>query len=301
MFLPLKMDENFDVEKIREAGRIAKEVREYARGLVKPGVKLLDVAEKIESKIVELGGKPAFPTNLSMNEIAAHSTPTYDDEETASGLLKLDFGVNIDGWCSDNAFSVDLEDSEENRGLIKAAEDALRSALDVVDEGVEVRQIGVVISGKISEAGFTPVANLSGHSIDQYDLHSGITVPNVDNGNDSVFGPGLYAVEPFATNGLGKVRQGKPSGIYFLQGDGNVRDSFAREVLSFIKEEYKGLPFCSRWIHKKFGSRGLLALRMIKQAGLISEEEQLVEAGNGKVAQAEHSVFLKDGKIITTL
>jgi len=289
-----------DVEKIKEAGKIAGEVVAFARGFIKPGMKLLEISEKIDAKILELGGKPAFPVNLSINEIAAHATPAWNSEEVANGLLKVDLGVHIDGWVADTAFSLDLEDSEENKKLIESAEAGLKAGLDKMEIGAQLGEIGRVISDNVKEFGFYPIVNLSGHSIDRYDLHSGITIPNFDNSSNQELVEGLYAVEPFSTNGLGKVKDGRPSGIFQIQGEGNVRDSFARDVLNFIDEEYQGLPFCSRWVYNKFSSRGLLALRQIKQAGLLHEFAQLVESGNGKVAQAEHSVLLKDGKFIST-
>ena len=105
-----------DKEKILLAGKIAKQVREYIKPQIKKDTPLLEIAEKIESKITELGGKPAFPTNLSINEITAHYTPAHNDEALAHGLLKIDFGVHIDGWIADTAFSLDLENTEESKG-----------------------------------------------------------------------------------------------------------------------------------------------------------------------------------------
>lgn len=290
-----------EIGKILKAGKITAEAVSYARGIIKKGMKLLEIAEDIEKKIIELGGKPAFPVNLSINEIAAHYTPAWNDSSVASGLLKVDIGVHVDGWCADTAFSLDLENSHENKKLISAAEDALKSALEKINKGVKLREIGKIIGESIKNSGLAAIENLSGHSIERYELHAGLTIPNVDDGNDNELKEGLYAVEPFSTNGLGKVKEGKPSGIFQLQPDGNARDAFAREVLKFIEEEYNALPFCSRWVHKKFGSRGLLALMAIKSSGLLKEHAQLVESGKGKVAQAEHSVLLlKDKKIITT-
>lgn len=100
----IKKSDLTDTEKIMKAGKIASETREYARTIIKKGYLLLEIAEKIESKIIELGAKPAFPVNLSINEIAAHYTPSYDDEKTAQGLIKIDLGVHIDGWIADTAF-----------------------------------------------------------------------------------------------------------------------------------------------------------------------------------------------------
>jgi len=146
-----------------------------------------------------------------------------------------------------------------------------------------------------------PIINLSGHSIDRYELHSGLTIPNYDNMKEKTIDEGLYAIEPFSTNGFGTVKDSKPSGIYHLKSFSNIRDNFAREVLQYIKEEYNTLPFCTRWLYKKFGTRVLITLRQMEQAGILHHYAQLVEQGNGKVAQAEHTVIItKDEKIITT-
>lgn len=293
---------SIEIEKLKKAGLIAKETIAYARSFIKKDIPLLEIAEKIESKIIELGGKPAFPVNLSINEIAAHSTPSFNDSSLASGLLKIDLGVHIDGFVADTAFSLDLEKNEENQKLIDAAELALKKASEKVKLGITIREIGSIIQNTIASNGFQPIANLSGHSIERYNLHAGLTIPNVDNYQEKELEKGIYAIEPFSTNGLGSVRDGKLSGIYHLEKSGSVRDTFARDVLAYIKEEYNTLPFCSRWIYKKFGSRGLLALRRMEEAKLLHHYPQLIESGKGKVAQAEHTIILiEKEKIITTL
>ena len=135
-------------QKILKAGKIASEVRAYAKSFIKPNMKLLEIAEKIEDKIVKLGGKPAFPTNLSINEIAAHYTPSYNDETLAHGLLKVDFGVHVDGWTADIAFSLDLEASSLNKKLISASEEALKKALETAKENISISEIGKIIQKK---------------------------------------------------------------------------------------------------------------------------------------------------------
>ena len=262
---------------------------------------MLEIAEKIESKIIDLGGKPAFPTNLSINEIAAHFTPSYNEETKAHGLLKVDLGVHINGYVADTAFSLDLENSEENKKLIEAAEAALKAATTKISLGVELKEIGSAIEKEISSRGFKPIINLSGHQIEQYNLHAGLTIPNHDNSQTLKIQEGTYAIEPFATPGLGTVRDGKPSGIYILESHGQVRDNFAREVLEYIAEEYQALPFCSRWLVKKFGTRALLALSQIERAGILHHFPQLIEKSLSKVSHAEHTIVLTDkDKIITT-
>lgn len=284
-----------------QAGKIASEVVAYAKSFIKAGMPLLEIANKIDDKIRELKGKPAFPVNLSINEIAAHSTPSWNDETLASGLLKVDIGVQIDGFTADTAFSLDLDNNPENKKLIEAAELGVKAGIDKIKFNATTREIGSAIEKAIKSKGCQPIINLSGHSITQYDLHAGITIPNYDNSQDIQLPEGVYAIEPFSTNGLGNVKDGKPSGIYKLEKEGNVRDPFAREVLYFIAEEYATLPFCSRWIYKKFGARGLLALRRIEEAGILHHYSQLVESSKGKVAQAEHTTLITEKeKIITT-
>ncbi|MEK6928579.1 MAG: type II methionyl aminopeptidase [Nanoarchaeota archaeon] len=290
-----------DIEKLKKAGTITVQVKEYARTIIKPNMPLLEIAEKIEAKIIELGGKPAFPVNLSINEIAAHSTPSFNDSQTASGLLKVDIGVHLNGLIADTAFSLDLENNEENKKLIEASEKALEESTKIIKYQIQLKEIGSVIEKTIKSLGFTPIINLSGHSIEKYSLHAGITIPNYNNSREKPLLQGVYAIEPFSTSGVGSVRDGKKSGIYHLEKSGNVRDNFAREVLAFIQEEYKTLPFCSRWLQKKFGTRAFLALQRLEEAKLLHHYPQLIEAGNGKVAQAEHTIIITEKeKIVTT-
>ena len=287
-------------EKILHAGKIASQVIKFAKSFIKKDMPLLEIAEKIEDKIKELGGEPAFPTNLSINEIAAHYTPSYNDTTLAKGLLKVDLGVQVDGWLADTAFSLDLENSEENKKLITASEKALQNAIKTIETKIKLNEVGKVIQETIEAEGFSPVINLSGHEMKQYDLHAGITVPNIDDKKNITLKKGLYAIEPFVTAGNGKVHDGKPSGIYMLINNKNIRSSGARKILEFIEKEYQTLPFCSRWIVKKFGATALFYLSQLESNGNLHHFAQLVETSHSNVAQTEDTVLVEDKTTITT-
>ena len=288
-------------DKVILAGKIAQKVREYIKPFIKKGVPLLEIAEKIESKMGELGGEPAFPTNLSINEIAAHFTPSYNDQTLALGLLKVDFGVNIEGNLSDTSFSIDLENSKKNKELIEVSKKALESAINMLKKDIEVAKIGKTIQETIEKNNFTSIVNLSGHEINDYDLHAGLTIPNFDNKKTDTLAPGLYAIEPFVTSGVGKVHDGKPSGIYQLTDNKNIRSPIAREILQYIAEKYLTLPFCSRWLVKKFGTKALLGLNQLEQNGNVTQYNQLIETSKEVVAQSEHTILMKDnGEVIVT-
>lgn len=289
-----------DKEKASKAWEIASQVKKWIEMQIKKGVPLLEIAEKIENKIVELKGKPAFPVNLSINEIAAHCTPSYDDKTLAHGLLKVDFGVHIDGWIFDTAFSVDLENSEENKKLIEASEKALENAIKFCKKDVSVGEIGKHIQETIESFGYSPVINLSGHEMDHYKLHAGLVIPNINNGSNETISEGLYAIEPFATNGNGKVHDGRPSGIYMLVDERNVRNPEARKILGFIIENYKTLPFCSRWLVKEFGTKALFALKQLEANGNLHHFAQLVEKSGSKVSQAEDTIIVDEKGVVNT-
>lgn len=287
-------------QKTIKAGEIAKKVKIFAKEIIKKGVLLLEIAEKIEDKIYELGGKPAFPINLSMDEIAAHYTPSHNDETKAHGLLKIDIGVHIDGYIADTAFSMDLENSEENQKLILSSKQALENVENKISSNSTLSEIGRIIETTINEKGFNPIINLSGHSIQQYNLHAGISVPNIDNKSNLALNSGIFAIEPFATAGSGKVKDGKPSGIYQVQILRNPRSELAREILNYITEEYNTLPFCSRWLVKKFGTKALAGLNQLEQEGILHNFAQLIEITKAKVSQAENTFLIEKNNVINT-
>lgn len=287
-------------EKILQAGKILSQAREYARKFIKKDMLLREIADKIEEKMFQLGGKPAFPTCLSIDDVAAHYIPYHDDETTANGILKVDMGVHVDGWIADTAFSIDLEESEENKKIINASEEALKNALKKIKKGIKIREIGKIVNETISSYELSPITNLFGHSVEHYNLHAGVSIPNFDNKNNSVISNGVYAIEPFATTGNGSVKEGKPSATYLLIDDKNVRSSSAREILNFIVEEYKTLPFCSRWLVKKFGTKALIALKQLEENENIRNYAVLMESSGGKVSQTEHTVLIEDDKVTVT-
>ncbi len=292
-----------DKQDILKAGEISKKVASYIKTIVKKDMSMLHLAEQIEDEIKKHGGEIAFPVNLSTNEIAAHHTPTYNDIEKTHDLLKVDFGVSINGWTADAAISFDLENSEENKKLIQVAQDSLKKAIDLVSKNKEktkLNEIGKEIQIYSEHHKLQPITNLSGHSIEKYELHAGVTIPNIDNSNDTEVGLGAFAIEPFITSSSasGKVYDSKPSGIYHLIERKALRDQSAREILDYIEKEYKTLPFCSRWLVKKFGTKALISLRQLEQAGALHHYDELVEQSKQKVAQAEQTILIEKDEVI---
>lgn len=284
-----------------KSGKIAAEAREYGINLIKEGARTLEIAEKIEKKIFELGGRPAFPVDLSINHMAAHDCPLKDDTTVLKkgDLVKLDMGVSVGGCVTDTARTVEIGVNKYSK-LIEASEEALKEAIKIVKPGVKIREIGRVIQNKIQSYGFSPIRNLSGHELGEYQVHAGLTIPNYDNGDERILEKGMkIAIEPFATTGEGRVIEGKPSGVFGLMGKKPIRDVNARKVLVFIEEEYKTLPFAARWLD--FPNINFI-LRILEKEGVIKQYTQLPEKGRGMVSQTEDSVVVDDEvKVLTKI
>lgn len=288
------MEENFDEWK--KAGRIAHVALMHGKKLAVPGIKLIELADAIEDKIFELGGKPGFPVNLSLNSIAAHYTPTLNDATTyAEGdVIKIDVGVQFNGAVGDNALTVG-----PHKELIHASRDALDAATKLLAPGLQIREIGKAIQETIESHGFTPITNLSGHGIARYIIHSAPTIPNYDNGNKQELKEGMtIAIEPFATTGVGLTVEGAPSNIYRFVAKKPVRDMQARKILQFIEENFKTLPFAKRWVERKFPSSNVAFSSLVK-AGALYSYAQLPEKSGGLVSQAENSFLI--GEKLTVL
>jgi len=292
--------ENKELENYKKAGEISVKVKEYARQIIKPGMPLLEIAEKIEDKIIKLGGKIAFPTGLCINDIAAHFTPASNSEEKADGLLKIDIGIHMDGAIADTAFSLDLTKEKKYKELIEASEQALDNAIAKIKKGISLSEIGSIIQETITSKDFSPIRNLSGHELGLFLIHAGLTIPSYENNNQTKLQEGAYAIEPFATTGQGLVYDGGKSGIYRFEKEGAVRDTMARKIYQHIIEEYQTLPFCERWLTKKFGSRTRLALLFLEKAGVLHHYAQLIEKSHSPVSQTEHTMIIHKDKIEVT-
>ena len=264
------------LEKYREAGRILKIVRAEAADMIKIGNGLLEVAEFVENKTIELGGKPAFPCNISRNQEAAHATPKAGDKDVfGKDMVKLDLGVHVDGYIADSAITVDLSGNPDN---VKASEDALAAAIDLIKPGVSTGEIGTAIEESIRSYSLSPIMNLTGHGLSQYEAHDNPSVPNKHVEGGVILKEGdVLAIEPFATNGTGLVHDGSWAEIYSIIRKKPVRMPAVRNVLKQA-EEYRELPFAKRWLKS---DKLEFSLIQLERAGILHSYPVLIESAGG--------------------
>lgn len=289
-----------ELECYRKAGRIAGEARDYGASLIEPGVKAIDVVSKIEEYILDHGARIAFPATMSVNEVAAHFTPRHDDPLVfrKGDLVKVDVGSHVDGYIGDTATTVEVGGATKYVMLRESVEDALDIAIGLMQPKAPLNFIGAAIEQTIESFGFKPISNLTGHSMKQYELHSGMSVPNIKDLDTARVKEGqVLAIEPFATTGLGKVEGRKPGNIYRI---GKIKSSKYRQVVNYIRMEYNTLPFAERWLYPHVKHLGF-TLNSLMRNGIIQPYSILAEISRGMVAQKEHTVIItKGGCEVTT-
>ncbi|MGC8479193.1 MAG: type II methionyl aminopeptidase [Candidatus Micrarchaeia archaeon] len=299
------MEDNIKI--LKEAGKISVDALNYSKSIVKEGVKLIDAAEKIELFIKEKGYGLSFPINISINEKAAHFTPSKKSELifNKNDLVKIDLGARYENSLSDCAISIDL--SGENQKMVDTAEKALEEAISLVKSGRKVWEIGAAIENVAKKAGFKPIMNLGGHGIESDELHAGVFIPNFDNGDDTELEEGqIISIEPFITNGFGYVDETDDVQIYQLISINTTpRSSESRTVLEHIKKNYLTYPFSLRWLESSLSELSefkiLKAISELDSLGMLEKFPVLIERKKGIVAQAEKELLVeKDSCTVLT-
>jgi methionyl aminopeptidase len=285
-------------EKYEKAKSISDSLILFTKPLLKENTLAIHVAGKIEKKIKELGGGPAFPVNVSINENAAHYTPDINDflRFKENDLVKIDIGVHVDGYIWDRAFTVCI--GRKTHPLIEAAEQGLKEAMKAIQPGAKIFEISEIVESTLEQLGFNPIRNLCGHGLDRYNQHAHFSIPNGRNNIQDEIKPNqALAMEVFATDGAGWVKDSKPVLIFGYVQDRPVRLWEGRRILKAAKADFNKLPFAKRWLTELGPPISQLkidmALKQLLDVGAIREYPLLKEESGGLVAQAEETIILK--------
>ncbi len=284
------------VEKFRLSGRILRDAREEIRTAIHENMPIIEICEKSENIIRQKGGQPAFPCNVSINEVAAHFTsPPHDERRVPiNSVVKIDLGVHVDGYVTDTAFTVCF--NSEHAKMVEAAEHALKTAIENISADMPTSKIGGLIENAIKNRGFKPISNLTGHSVGRYLIHAGTSIPNVSQLSMTKLKAGeIYAVEPFVTlpEADGRVEDGTETTIFRLVKAKSLRNQYAKRLLKHIETHYKALPFAERWLSNLIPEeRHGEAFKELLQSRTIIGYPVFVESSGKPVTQAEHTVLV---------
>ncbi len=295
-----------ELDKLRRSGFISATAREHGRKLIKPGARLESIAREVEQVIFDMGGKPAFPAQLSQNHIAAHYCSPPDDPTTVGpeDIVKLDLGTQVDGYVTDNAVTVDLRDGE-NSLLVAASRMALDNAISVMGPGASITEIGRQIESTVKALGFNPIYNLTGHGVARYVIHCAPSIPNYPDAKAGRLRANMtIACEPFVCDGKGYIDCDGESEVFMLRRDIKPKDSVPAEVIAAVGVT-EGLPFARRQLLPALGSTKRVeeAIKLLKKKALIDEYPPLCEKKGVRVAQTEHTIFISEtgAEVLTRL
>ena len=284
------------LEKFRLSGKILRETREEMKLFVRENMLIVQVCEKAESLIQEKGGKPAFPCNVSINEVAAHYTSPPNDERRIpeKAIVKVDIGVHVDGYVTDTAFTACF--SQECKSMADAAEHALKTAIDNIHPEMTTSKIGGIIENDIKNRGFKPISNLTGHSVGRFLIHAGTSIPNVSQLSLTKIKAGeVYAIEPFVTlpDAAGRVEDGSETSIFRLVKAKSMKNPYAKQLLKHIEDNFRTLPFAERWLKSVVPTeKHREAFQELLASKALMGYPIFVEVSRKPVAQAEHTVLI---------
>ncbi len=253
-----------------------------------------EICEFAEGEIRKLGGAPAFPVNVCANESAAHYTAEIEEKRTVEedALLKVDIGVHIDGFITDTAVTVCYND--DLLDMTEATKAALNEAIKGIKIGVGTGEIGRIVESYASRRGYVPIQNLAGHSLEQYEVHAGVSVPNIWGHSHSTFKQDrVYAIEPFFTTleGSGIVVESRTRNIFGLVTRKRTREKKLNDFMDLIWVHCRTLPFAARWFRESYSKPQLDSIiSELLKLKLVRAYPELVESKGEPVAQAEHSV-----------
>jgi methionyl aminopeptidase len=290
--------DNEALEKFRLSGKILRESREEMKQFVREGMTAIDICEKAESLIREKGGKPAFPCNVSINEVAAHYTAAPNDELKIpeKAVVKVDMGVHVDGYVTDTAFTACF--NLEHSSMQSAAEHALAVAIDSIHGDMATSKIGGIIEKTIKNRGFKPISNLTGHSVGRYLIHAGTSIPNVMQLTFSKVKAGeVYAIEPFVTlpDAVGRVENSPKVTIFRLVKAKSVKNPHAKQLLKYIEKNFRTLPFAERWLKDVVpDNKRREAFKELLKCKAVMGYPVFIEVSRKPVTQAEHTVLITE-------
>ncbi|KAK7101782.1 methionine aminopeptidase 2-like [Littorina saxatilis] len=299
-------------QEMRQAAEAHRQTRKYMQSYIKPGMTMIEICETLEGisrKTINESGLDAglaFPTGCSLNHCAAHYTPNAGDTTVLGydDVCKIDFGTHVNGRIIDCAFTLTFNPKYDQ--LLAAVKDATNTGIreagiDVrlCDVGEQIQEVmesyEVELDGKTYQV--KPIRNLNGHSVGQYCIHGGKTVPIVKGGDATRMEEGeVYAIETFGSTGKGVVHDDMEVSHYmknFEVGHVPLRLSKSKQLLNVINNNFSTLAFCRRWLDRLGQTKYLMALKNLCDVGIIDPYPPLCDIKGCYTAQFEHTLVLR--------
>jgi methionyl aminopeptidase len=212
-----------ELEKMRASGRLVATILERLKAEVRPGITTHELEVTAEKLVADAGARPAFkgyyvpaagkryPCVLctSINEEVVHGIPSRKRMLKEGDIVKIDIGVELDGYYGDSATTVAVgRIAAETERLMEVTREALDKAIEQMRSGQKLFDVCGAVQRHVEDNGFSVVREFVGHGIGTR-LHEEPHVPNyVDpKVSNPRLRPGMvFAVEPMVCAGTPETR-----------------------------------------------------------------------------------------------
>ena len=222
-----------EINGIKKSCALLRSLFEELDGFIKEGITTKAVDVFCENFIKKHGGKPAFlyydgfPASacISINEEVIHGIPSSHRIIKNGDLVKVDLGINLNGYFSDSAHGYEIGNVPKNvKQLNKTTKESLYLAIDAISnsQSPRVSDIGRAVFTHCSERGFGVVRDYCGHGVG-LDVHEEPSIANYINPqyNARLKEGMVIAIEPMITLGTWKVHT-KDDGWTVVTDDNSV-------------------------------------------------------------------------------
>ena len=206
-----------EIEIMARGGALLRATLVAMRDAVRPGISTMEIDAIGEAFIrSHAGAEPAFKglygfpgsACISINEEIVHGIPSRKRILVDGDIVKLDFGVKLDGMYTDSAITVAVgEIDDTTRKLLDVTERALAAGIAAATPDNHVGDIGAAIQAVVEPEGFSIVRELVGHGVG-FSPHEELQIPNFGKpkrGKKLVAGLTI-AIEPMVNVGTAKTR-----------------------------------------------------------------------------------------------
>jgi methionyl aminopeptidase len=230
---------------MRKAGKILAGIMDALGKEIAPGIDTMQLDKLAEELVLKNGGRPAFkgygdlhnafPATIcaSVNDEVVHGIPSENAVLNVGDILKIDIGIEIDGYYSDMArtFAVG-KISPQAQKLVEITEKCFWKGIKNLKAGAMLSEYSKSAQKTVEDAGFSVVKNLVGHGIGK-NLHEDPQVPNYfEHGfRDIELEAGMtLALEPMVNIGTHKTELGS-DGWVFLTADRSLSAHYENTIL----------------------------------------------------------------------
>ncbi|MCK5235523.1 MAG: type I methionyl aminopeptidase [Deltaproteobacteria bacterium] len=229
-----------EIESLRKSNLVVAEILQKLKAEVAPGITTMDLEKRCEEELKKVSGaRPAFkgyrgfPACLctSVNEEVVHGMPSDKKTLNSGDILSVDFGVELDGFYGDSAFTIKVGDiTAETEKLVAVTEESLNKAIDAARVGNRLHDISHAVQGYVEAEGFSVVRAFVGHGIGR-ELHEAPQVPNFGKPGTGVrLKEGMVlAIEPMISVGTWDIKVLK-DGWTAVTSDGKMSAHFEHSV-----------------------------------------------------------------------